>query len=87
LVRAPFFTRVDIGVTKKFQIAGSVNFELRVDVLNVFDNVNFNPIFDSDDRGPGSAANIFQVASAYRDPNNSFDPGGRLGQLAFRINW
>jgi hypothetical protein len=87
LLRAPFFTRVDIGVTKKFQLAGTVNFEFRVDVLNLFDNVNFTPIFDPDDRGAGSGANIFQVANAYRDPDNTFDPGGRLGQLVFRLNW
>jgi hypothetical protein len=92
MVRAPFFTRVDIGVTKKFQIAGSVNFEFRVDVLNLFDNVNFSPIFtpaaeQANAQGAGPAATIFQVTSAYRDADNTFDPGGRLGQLVFRINW
>ena len=44
LVRAPFFTRFDIGVTKRFPISGSTNFELRVDVLNVFDNINFDTV-------------------------------------------
>ena len=47
LIRAPFFTRFDIGVTKRFPLGGSVNFELRVDVLNVFDNINFNPVAES----------------------------------------
>jgi hypothetical protein len=28
-----------------------------------------------------------QVTAAYRDPDNTFDPGGRVGQLGFRINW
>ncbi len=42
IIRAPWFTRFDIGVTKKFPIKGTTNFELRFDVLNVFDNVNFN---------------------------------------------
>jgi hypothetical protein len=82
MVRAPFFTRIDIGLTKKFPIRGSMNFELRVDVLNLFDNINFTP-----QDNPGGAANIFQVTEAYTDPDNNFDPGGRLGQLAFRINW
>jgi hypothetical protein len=59
-----------------------VNLELRVDVLNVFDNVNF----DLEDSA-GTGATIFQVGSAYRDPSNTFDPGGRLGQLVFRLNW
>ena len=43
LLRAPFFTRFDLGVTKQFPIHGRTNFELRVDVLNLFDNINFDP--------------------------------------------
>ena len=82
LVRAPFFTRVDLGVTKQFPIKGSSNFELRIDVLNLFDNINFNPVAN-----PGSGATIFQVTSAYTDSSNTYDPGGRLGQIMFRINW
>jgi hypothetical protein len=82
LIRAPWYTRFDIGVTKRFPLRGSVNFELRMDVLNVFDNVNFDLA-----SGAGSVATIFQVGSAYRDPSNTFDPGGRLGQLVFRLNW
>jgi hypothetical protein len=82
LIRAPFFTRFDIGVQKRFPIRGTLNFELRLDVLNVFDNINFNPLAN-----PGTNANIFQVTSAYTDPSNTYDPGGRLGQLMFRFNW
>jgi hypothetical protein len=55
-------------------------FELRADVLNVFDNTNFDttvPVFST--TGAGAAATIFQATAAYRDPNNTFDPGGRLG--------
>jgi hypothetical protein len=59
-----------------------MNFELRADVLNVFDNINFDAVAN-----PGSAATIFQATTAYRDPNNTFDPGGRVGQLVFRVNW
>src|SRR4030095_12581793 len=36
LVRAPMFTRFDMGLGKKFPLGGSVNVEFRVDVLNVF---------------------------------------------------
>jgi hypothetical protein len=85
MVRAPFFSRFDIGVTKKFPIHGNVNFELRADVLNAFDNMNFN-VTDAS-RTPGSGASIFQSGSAYSDLSNVFDPGGRLGQLVFRLNW
>jgi len=82
LIRAPFFTRVDVGVTKRFPIAGRTNAEVRFDLLNLFDNVNFNPVAN-----PGGGATIFQVTAAYRDPTNNFDPGGRLGQISIRFNW
>ena len=82
---APFFSRFDIGVTKRFRIAGRVNFELRGDVLNVFDNINFN-VTDAS-RQAGTGATIFQTNAAYTDLSNVFDPGGRFGQLVFRLNW
>ena len=47
-------------------------------MLNVFDNINFNPVAN-----PGTGATIFQVTSAYTDASNTYDPGGRLGQLMF----
>ena len=44
LIRAPFFSRIDVGVTKRFPIAGRTNVEVRFDMLNLFDNINFNPV-------------------------------------------
>jgi hypothetical protein len=87
MVRAPWFTRFDIGVTKRFPIKGSMNFELAFQVLNVFDNINFNPWGDDDDETVNADDDIFQVTSAYTDASNTYDPGGRLGQLMFRFNW
>ena len=84
LVRAPWFKRLDLGFTKKVPVRGRVNFEWRVDILNVFDNPNFTPVVQPAAAG---GATIFQVTAAYRDPDNTFDPGGRIGQLGFRINW
>jgi hypothetical protein len=82
LVRAPWFTRFDIGMTKRFGLGGSMNIEVQGQVLNLFDNINFDPAAN-----PGTAATIFQVTSAYTDPSNTYDPGGRLGQLMIRFNW
>jgi hypothetical protein len=82
LVRAPWFTRIDVGMTKRFNIKGTMNLEVRGDVLNLFDNINFNPVAN-----PGSGATIFTVTSAYTDASNTYDPGGRLGQLMIRFNW
>jgi hypothetical protein len=82
LIRAPWFTRVDISLAKKFQAQRRLNFELKLDVINVLNNIGFSPAAN-----PGSGETIFQVTSAYQDINNTFDPGGRLGQIAWRINW
>ncbi|MEO7134907.1 MAG: hypothetical protein ABI024_11880 [Vicinamibacterales bacterium] len=59
--------------------------EFRADVLNVFNNVNFTVTNDS--RTPGVAAAIFQTDTAYRDLDNTYDAGGRLGQVAIWFNW
>ena len=92
MVRTPFFTRFDIGVTKRFPIHGALNFDIRLDVLNVFDNINFDPFEVRTDTATNAitdytSASFGQVTDAYRDPSNTFDPGGRLGQIMFRINW
>jgi Carboxypeptidase regulatory-like domain/TonB dependent receptor/TonB-dependent Receptor Plug Domain len=82
LLRMPWFVRFDLGVTKKFPIAGSTNFEIRADVLNLFNNINFDPVTT-----PGSGAGIFQTTGFYDDPSNTYDPGGRIGSIMFRVNW
>jgi hypothetical protein len=89
LVRAPIFTRFDVGLTKRFRFTDRLNFELRMEVLNVFDNINFNPITESDpdDTNVFDELDDFRVLTAYSDLSNTFDPGGRVGQLVFRINW
>jgi hypothetical protein len=84
LIRAPWFSRFDVGVAKRIALKGRTNLEVRFEMLNLFDNVNFN------NGGLGnnpSSATIFQVTSHYTDANNTFDPGGRLGQFMIRINW
>ncbi|MGH9387375.1 MAG: carboxypeptidase regulatory-like domain-containing protein [Vicinamibacterales bacterium] len=81
----PWFTRVDIGLTKKVSIGGNKSIEFRADALNVFNNINFTVSDIS--RTPGTGAGIFQTDSAYRDLDNTNDPGGRLGQIALRFNW
>jgi carboxypeptidase family protein/TonB-dependent receptor-like protein len=90
LVRAPWFTRFDVSLSKRFETGHRVNFELRIDVLNVFDNINFDnfvPSFTTTNAAYFGAATFGQVDDAYRDPSNTFDPGGRLGQIVWRINW
>jgi hypothetical protein len=90
LIKTPFFTRFDVGVTKKFPLRGPMNVEFKIEVLNVLDNVNFNPFIASLTTTNASyygAAAFGQATSAYTDASNTFDPGGRLGQLMLRFSW
>jgi hypothetical protein len=82
LITTPVFARIDLSVRKTFALKGRSNFQLQFDLLNAFNAINFNPVLN-----PGSGATIFQVTSAYTDLSNTFDPGGRLGQFSFRLNW
>jgi len=78
----PVFTRFDTSFKKTIPIAGRVNFQLQLDVLNIFGAINFSPVFN-----PGSGGGIFQVDEAYTDISGTYDPGGRLMQVVWRINW
>lgn len=81
-LNGPLFTRVDMRVKKSFPFLSRGNVELTFELLNAFNNINFNHALN-----PGSGAAIFQVTSAYTDINTTFDPGGRIGQIVWRINW
>ena len=82
LVLAPWFKRFDVGIAKRVDVGGSKNVEVRFDVLNVMDTPNFNLAAN-----PGTAATIFRTTSAYTDASNTYDPGGRIGQLMVRFSW
>ena len=81
------FSRFDVGLTKRFPTKSQVNFELRFDMLNLFDNINFLPHATAANNTPGAGANIFTTASAYQDLEQPVRPGGRLGQMMLRLNW
>jgi hypothetical protein len=81
-VYGPTFARVDFSFRKTFPLGGSRNVQFEFDLLNAFNAIGFNAVAQA-----SAAATINQVTSAYTDINNTFDPGGRLGQLMFRINW
>jgi Carboxypeptidase regulatory-like domain/TonB dependent receptor len=88
LLLSPWFKRFDVGVAKKVGIGGSTNVEVRFDLLNVLDNPNYNPAGAAGTTtAAGTAATIFRTTSAYTDASNTYDPGGRIGQLMIRLNW
>ena len=78
--------RFDVGLSKQFRFSGSSSLELAFEVLNVLDSINFNPTIFGPDNSYDDAR-IFQVTSAYTDASNTYDPGGRLGQVMLRFNW
>jgi hypothetical protein len=82
LLKAPLFTRFDFSARKRIPFAKSSSFDLEVDMLNVFNAIDFNSVFTTS-TNPDS----YRVTSAYADVNQSYDPGGRIGQLVFRVNW
>ena len=82
LILSPWFKRFDMGIAKRVDVGGSKNFELRFDILNVLDTPNFTLVAN-----PGTSATIFRTTSAYTDASNTYDPGGRIGQLMFRFTW
>ena len=76
--RGPIFKSFDLSVLKRVPIKGRVNAEVRFEVLNAFDNVNFVPV------GLGTNPN---------NPNNyevtqlTGTQTARTTQIVFRLNW
>ena len=62
----------------------SANLVVEVDVLNLFNAINFNPV-----ALPANPTNrdAYRVTTSYQDINQASDPGSRVGQLVFRLNW
>jgi hypothetical protein len=81
-VTGPVFTRFDLNARKRFVLSGRKSIEFAVDVLNLFDAINFNPV-----ASVSTNPDNHRVTQSYQDPNVTFDPGGRLMQLVFRFNW
>jgi hypothetical protein len=82
LLLGPVETRFDMRLNKRFPFGRKANVELTLEMLNVFDNINFNHTAT-----PGGGAGTFQVTSAYTDINTTADPGGRIGQIQWRVTW
>ncbi len=100
LCSKPFFTgpsffRADISLVKTTKITERVNFEMRMEALNAFNDADFYWA-----SGPGvspssvssQSTRFGQMGSnntngAYSDINTTQDPGGRVIQLVGRINF
>ena len=81
----PAFFRVDIGLGKRIDVTKRVWGDFRVDILNVFNNIDY---FGADvGRLVPDEPSNYEVTSAYRDSSNTQDPGGRIMQLSFRVSF
>ena len=83
--------RFDFNIVKRIPITERVNLEGRVSFLNAFNRANFY-IGDADStiRTASAASQSFgQTRSAYRDitVSGTNDPGGRLIEFQFRLNF
>jgi hypothetical protein len=82
-VTGPAFFRADMTIAKRIGLTKRVSGDFRVDVFNVFNNVDFYGVTMS---SPYTSTSNYEVTSAFTDPMVN-DPGGRLVQLVFRLNF
>lgn len=76
-VSGPLVSRFDLGVRKHVPLGGRRTMEIGIDVFNLFGAINFVPVFQA-----SGSPTIDQVTGTYQDVS----PGGRVGQVVWRIS-
>jgi hypothetical protein len=74
IATGPKVIRFDMSIVKQIPIARGVNLETQLQVFNVFNRVNFNPV-----TGIGAVSDSYQVTQAVDQ--------SRTMQMAFRVQW
>jgi hypothetical protein len=89
IVEGPWYVRTDMSFAKRFESGKGTRIEARMDIFNVFDNVNFVATTRGANPGgtPGSALSSWEVNAAATDLNAAQDPGGRITQFSLRFTW
>lgn len=100
ILEGPRFVRFDMSVAKKIRFTEGTNLELRVELLNALNNINFlvggSAAVDDGKltatnlglQTPNySAATFGRVTAAYQDISTTNDPGGRPIQFVLRFNF
>jgi hypothetical protein len=92
VLHGPSFFRFDLSMSKKIKFTESINLELRIELLNAFNNINFQPGASANDINTLAATTLTtssfsRITSAYQDLSTTNDPGGRIGQLVLRLNF
>ena len=70
----------NFSLIKQTRIHETVNLEFRAQALNVFNLTNFTP-------NNNIGAKFGQTDAAYRDTSGTVDPGGRILEFVFRLNF
>jgi hypothetical protein len=90
----PMTARFDMNIMKRIRITERTNFEGRVQFLNAFNRPNFFVGSIASVNSPlrtigGNATDFGETRAAYRDPtvSGTNDPGGRLIEFQFRLNF
>ncbi|MGH9483078.1 MAG: hypothetical protein ACRD1L_13400, partial [Terriglobales bacterium] len=71
----PWLSKWDLSLTKTAPIRESMNLELRVQALNVFNAINF--LLPGQSLQSASSSSFGQTTNAFRDFSNTNDPGSR----------
>ena len=84
--------RFDLNLVKRTRITERTNFEARMQFLNAFNRANFfvsSATADARTVAVNSAAPFGQTRAAYRDftVSGTNDPGGRVIEFQFRLNF
>jgi hypothetical protein len=84
----PWLSKWDVSLVKVTRIHERFTAELRVQALNVFNFANFELTSATSGGGGLTLGSSFgQTTSAFRDLNNTNDPGSRTLEFVFRLNF
>ena len=91
----PSFFRTDLSVVKTTKITERINFEMRAELLNAFNDADFywacgvatSPCTIATNSTRFGQMGSSSTNGAYSDINTTQDPGGRIVQLVGRINF
>ncbi len=89
----PWLSKWDVSLVKRTQIKERLNLELRVQALNVFNHPNIMvPTGANTSGGIGGVGSTIsssfgQTTTAFRDLNNTNDPGARSLEFVIRLNF
>ncbi|HVA64502.1 MAG TPA: carboxypeptidase regulatory-like domain-containing protein [Terriglobales bacterium] len=81
----PWLSKWDMSMAKMTPIRESMNLEIRLQALNVFNAVNF--LLPTQGINTISATNFGQTTNAFRDFSNTNDPGSRTVEFVITLNF